>query len=83
VPDPSLTVWIDTDTQEVSFQFLPQMLTPGQYGVVISSLIIHIAREFCASNATVSEPSVIEEMQRGIAAGLMSRNDTMLPAKTH
>ena len=70
---PSIAVWIDPSTQEVKNDFMPQLLKPSEYGVVLALTITHIARQFVQSNPGVPEEDVIAEIRRGIEAGIAQR----------
>lgn len=80
---PSIVIWIAEDTQLVKVDFRPQHLQPAEYGIVISSLLVHIARLFVESNAHSTEDKVLGELTRGIAIGLAQRKDLVLPSKAH
>ena len=80
---PSITIWIDTETQQVKTDFRSQHLTPAEYGIVLASLLVHIARLFAESNPQASEDDLLKEIQKGIAVGLSQRADMILPAKSH
>lgn len=79
----SITIWVDPDTQVVKVDFTPQNLQPAEYGIVISSLVSHIAKLFVDSNPGVSESDVIEQIMKGLEAGLAQREDIPIPAKAH
>lgn len=81
--NPSIAIWIDESTQQVKVDFRPQKLSPAEYGVVLSSLFLHIARLFVETNPQATEDQILAELQKGIDAGLMHRIDTVLPAKAH
>lgn len=80
---PSIAIWIDPETQQVKTDFRSQHLSPAEYGVVIASLLVHIARLFVETNPQVSEDQILAEIQKGVAAGLTHRDDIVLPAKAH
>jgi hypothetical protein len=80
---PSITIWIDPATTNVSVQFNPQQLTPAEYGVVIATLLVHIARLFRESNPAHTEDQLLVEIYKGIDAGLAHRKDFVLPSKAH
>lgn len=82
-PVPSIAIWIDPTTQQVKVDFRSQTLAPAEYGIVISSLLLHIARLFSESNPQSSVDEILAELQKGVAAGLMHRTDMVLPAKAH
>lgn len=82
-PKPSITIWIDPETQQVKTDFRSQHLAPAEYGIVISTLLVHIARLFVESNAHSTEDQVLGELTRGIAIGLEQRKDFILPQKSH
>lgn len=78
---PSIALWIDTSTQSAKVDFTPQLLQPAEYGIVLASLVVHIAREFARDNPTHSVEEIVAEILRGVQAGLAARNDTALPDK--
>jgi len=80
---PSIALWIDPQTQQVRTEFTPQQLTPAQYGVVISSLMLHIARLFLESNKDATEGDVLDAIAKGINAGLEHRDDMVVPSSLH
>lgn len=76
---PSIAVWIDPTTQAVKIDFLPQRLQPAEYGIVIASLVVHLARLFAQDNPQATEEQVVAEILRGVQAGLTQREDMVLP----
>lgn len=80
---PSLAIWIDPGTQEVTTDFMPQTLHPAEYGVVLSVAIVHIARLFCQSNPGVNETEVVAELLRGIQEGIKQRTASEGPMTAH
>lgn len=76
---PSISLWIDTATQTAKVDFTPQRLQPAEYGIVLSSLFVHIAKEFARDNPGFSEQQIIAELLRGVQAGLSNIQDTALP----
>lgn len=81
--DPSIAIWIDAETQEVTVKFKSQPLSPAEYGLVIASMVVHIARLFAETNPQAGENMIILELQKGIAVGLAQRQDIVLPHKPH
>lgn len=82
-PKPSIAVWIDPATQEVKTDFMPQTLHPGEYGVVLSMVLVHIARMFVQTNPGATEGELIAEIQRGMEAGLQQRSPATSPLTAH
>ena len=80
---PSIAIWLDPATKFAKIDFTPQTLAPAEYGIVMATLIVHIARLFVESNPGTSESQLIAEIQKGILAGLSQRNDIVLPSKAH
>lgn len=80
---PSISIWIDPITQAVKVDFTPQMLQPAEYGIVISTLLVHIARQFQESNPGVDENVIIDQINKGLLAGIEQRDDMVLPSKSH
>ncbi len=76
---PSIAVWIDPATQAVKIDFIPQMLQPAEYGIVIASVVSHLASLFAQDNPQATEQIVISEILRGLQAGLSQREDIVLP----
>ena len=84
IPDkPSITIWIDPITQQFKVEFNPQPLAPAQYGIVIASLLIYIARLFVANNSGASETDVIAQIRKGMTLAFEQIDDMVLPAKAH
>lgn len=82
-PVPSITIHIDAETKNVTIALSPQPLSPAQYGVVLASIISHLARLFAESNPGHSEDEMIADIQKGIRAGLDQRDDIVLAQKPH
>ncbi len=82
-PTPSIAIFIDPTTKDVTVQFMPQPLSPAQYGVVIASLVSHLARMFKESNPEHSEDDILEAIRAGIDAGLSQRDDMVISPHTH
>lgn len=80
---PSIQVWIDPKTQSYKIDFTPQVLSPAEYGVMLSAMMLHIARLFHESNPQHSIHEIIDAMQRGVMAGLEQLKDVALPSKPH
>lgn len=81
LPEPSIVIWIDPATQNVKIDFRPQTLQPAEYGVVLSSLVSHVAKLFMDSNPAYSEEEIVAQIRRGLDAGLQQRRPP--PAKAH
>lgn len=81
--NPSIVIWIEPATQQVDVEFRAQKLSPAEYGIIIATLVTHIAREFRNSNPRVSEEQLIVEIMKGLQAGLNQRDDLVLPTKPH
>ena len=83
-PTPSIAVWIDPTTQAVKIDFSPQKLQPAEYGIVIASVIVHLADLFAQDNPGATSKRVIAEILRGVEAGITQRDDMVLPQQhTH
>lgn len=76
---PSIVIWIDPVTQAVKIDFIPQRLQPAEYGIVIASLVSHLAMLFAQDNPQSTEKRVIAEILRGLEAGITQRKDMVLP----
>ncbi len=76
---PSIAIWIDPATQVVKIDFSPQRLQPAEYGIVLSSLIFHLAEQFAQDNPSVKVEVLIAEILRGLEAGISQRQDFVLP----
>ncbi len=80
---PSISIWIDPADQTYKVEFNPQELSPAQYGVVIASIMIHIAKMFGDSNLHVPQETILRQMRKGLDAGLEQLQDVVLPSKAH
>lgn len=80
---PSLTVWIDPKTQVFKVDFNPQELAPAEYGLMLASIVMHLAKMFVAANPRTSEEELVKEIQRGISIGLQQMRDVELPSRAH
>ncbi len=81
---PSIAIWIDPTTQAVKIDFSPQKLQPAEYGIVIASVIAHLASLFAQDNPQAGEHRIISEILLGVEAGLTQREDFVLPQRhTH
>lgn len=76
---PGISVWIDPATKAVKIDFVPQLLQPAEYGIVLASLVVHLASLFAQDNPQATEEQVVAEILRGIQAGLTQREDMVLP----
>lgn len=81
--EPSIVIFIDPETKNVKINFRPQTLSPAQYGVVVASVVAHMARLFMESNPEHDEDDIVAEIQKGIDAGLSQREDMLLAQKPH
>jgi hypothetical protein len=81
--EPSIAVFIDSKTQEAGITFRPQNLSPEEYGAVLSSIVLHIAKLFRERNPEKSESEIIDMILAGIDAGLLQREDDPPPTKPH
>jgi hypothetical protein len=80
VNPPVIEIWIDPKTTETETRFTAQDgISPAQYGVILSFLFIQIARRFDGA----SEEYVIQEMLKGLQAGIDQRADMALPQQPH
>lgn len=80
---PSIAIWIDPQTQAVKIEFTPQMLQPAEYGIVLSSLFAHLATMFRESNPGASDEAIMEQLLKGLHAGLSRRKDVVLGTALH
>lgn len=78
--EPSIAIWIDHATQQVKIDFRPQMLQPAEYGVVLSSLVTHLAAQFAQDNPQASQEEIVVEILRGLKAGIEQRKDMVIPS---
>lgn len=77
---PAIEIWIDPKTTETETRFTAQDgISPAQYGVVLAILFVQIARRFEGA----SEDYVIQEMLKGLNAGIDQRADMALPHQPH
>jgi hypothetical protein len=76
---PSISIWIDPATKAVKIDFQPQMLQPAEYGIVMSSLVVHLATLFAQDNPGTDLNRLIAEILRGLEAGITQRDDFVLP----
>ena len=80
---PSMVIFIDPETQQASYDFRPQNLSPEQYGMVLSGICMHLAKLFHETNTDKSEKQIIDMIMAGITAGLAQGVNTMVPTKPH
>ena len=78
----SLAIRIDDDSQNVQVEFVPQQLMPDQYGVVLASVILHIAQCFHESNPTYPVDAIVGQILDGVQAGLAQLPQSA-PASQH
>ncbi len=66
----SIALRINEETQEVAIEFVPQKLTPSQYGFVLASVMLHLAAGFEESNPGIEHATIMAEILNGVQAGL-------------
>jgi hypothetical protein len=81
--EPGLSVTINEETQDVTIAFTPQRLQPQEYGVVLASVILHIANSFLESNPQSNQGAILEAMLDGIKFGLENSPGIMAPTSHH
>lgn len=79
----SIQVRIEEETQEVSIEFTPQHLQPQQYGVVVSSIILHLANCFAETNPAADRAFIVGAILDGVKIGLQTPNLISEPILKH
>jgi hypothetical protein len=67
----SIAVRIDDADTGVHIEFSPQKLLPAEYGVVLASLVLHIASCFKESNPGAPLEAIVSDILSGIQSGLV------------
>ncbi len=78
-----MVVFIDPETQQASYDLRPQNLSPEQYGVVLSGIVLHLSKLFHESNPGKSEKQIIDMIMAGVTAGVAAGDNVMVPTKPH